>query len=64
MLPHEQEGTSAIVVQMSPLIRAKAFATHTGSLTNFVEIAVLVYYQVIKQASNYHRIELVFETIF
>ena len=45
MLPHDQEGKSAIVAEMSPLIRAKAFATHTGSLTNFGEFAVLVYYE-------------------
>ena len=35
MLPHDQEGKPAIVVQMSPLIRAKAFGTYAGSLTNF-----------------------------
>ena len=34
-LPHDQEGKPVIVVDMSPLIRAKAFATHAGSLTNF-----------------------------
>ena len=44
MLP--QKGKSAIVVEMSPLIKAKPFATHTGSLTNFGEFAVLVYYEV------------------
>ena len=42
ILPHDHKGKSAIVVEMSPLIRAKAFATHTGSLTNFGEFAVLV----------------------
>ena len=61
MLPHDQEGKSAIVVEMSPLIRAKAFATHTGSLTNFGEFAVLVYYEVMKHACNYDRIDLVFD---
>ena len=35
MLPHDQEGNLAIVVEMSPLIRAKAFTTHAGSLTNY-----------------------------
>ena len=35
MLPLDQEGKPAIVVQMSPLIRAKALGTHAGSLTNF-----------------------------
>ena len=46
---------------MSPIIRAKAFSTHTGSLTNFGEFAVLVYYEVMKHASNYDRINLVFD---
>ena len=52
MLLHDQESKSVIVVEMSPLIRAKAFATHTGSLKNFDEFAVLVYYKVMKHASN------------
>ena len=64
MLPQDQEGKSAIVVEMSPLIRAKAFATHTGSLTNFGEFAVLVYYEVMKHACNYDRIDLVFDRYF
>ena len=34
MLPHDLEGRPVIVVEMSPLIRVKAFATHPGSLTN------------------------------
>ena len=48
MLPHDQEGKSAIVIEMSPLIKAKAFATLDGSPTNFGEFAVLVYYEVMK----------------
>ena len=61
MLPHHQKGTPAIVVEMSSLIRAKAFATHIGSLGEF---AVLVYYEVMKLASNYDGIELVFDRYF
>ena len=64
MLPHHQKGTPAIVVEMSSLIRAKAFATHIGSLTNLGEFAVLVYYEVMKLASNYDGIELVFDRYF
>ena len=64
MLPHHQKGTPAIVVEMSLLIRAKAFATHIGSLTNLGEFAVLVYYEVMKLASNYDGIELVFDRYF
>ena len=50
MLP--QKGKSAIVVEMSPLIKAKPFATHTGSLTNFGEFAVLVYYEVSRKGQD------------
>ena len=64
MLPHDQEGKSAIVVEMSPLIRAEAFAAHADSLTNFGEFAVLVYYEVVKLASHYHRIDMVFDPYF
>ena len=64
MLPHDQEGKSAILVEMSPLIRAEASATHADSLTNFGEFAVLVYYEVVKLASHYHRIDLVFDPYF
>ena len=64
MLPHDKEGKSGIVVEMSPLIRAKAFATHTGSLTNFGEFAILIYYEVMRHASNYDRIDLVFNQYF
>ena len=31
VLPYELEAKSSIVIEMSPLIKAKAFATHTGS---------------------------------
>ena len=47
---------------MSPLIRAKAFATHTGVLINLVgEFSALVYYEFMKHALNYDRMDLVFE---
>ena len=64
MLLHDQKGKSAILVEMSPLIRVKAFATHAGSLTNFGEFAVLVYYEVMRLASNYDRTDLVFDQYF
>ena len=64
MLPHDQEGNSSIVVKMSSLITAKAFAIHTCSLTNFGEFAVLVFYEVMKHASNYDRIDLIFDQYF
>ena len=43
---------------MLPLIKAKAFETDDGSPTNFGEFAV--YYEVMKNASNYEKIDLVF----
>ena len=43
MLPHDQEGKSATVVEMSSLIIAKAFATITCRLTSFEDFVVLVY---------------------
>ena len=64
MLPHDEEGNSSIVVKMSSLITAKAFAIHTCSLTNFGEFAVLVFYEVMKHASNYDRIDLIFDQYF
>ena len=64
MLPHYQEGKSAIVVEMSPLTRAKAFTIHIGSLTNFDEFTSLVYYEVMRYASDCDRIDLVFDQYF
>ena len=55
------KALSAIIVEMSPLIRAKAFTTHTGSLISLEEFAVLVYYQVMKHALNYDRTDLDFD---
>ena len=52
VLPHDQEGKSTIVIEMPLLIRAKVFATNTGSLTNFVELAVLVYLKLWKMHWN------------
>ena len=63
-LPYDQEGRFAMLVEMSPVIKVKAFATHNGSLTNFCEFAVLVYDEVMKYASNYDRIDLVFDRYF
>ena len=46
------------------MIKAKAFATHTGSLANFGEFSLLVYYKVVKYGINYDRIVLVFDRYF
>ena len=55
---------SSIVIEMLPLIKAKASATHTGSLANFREFSLLVYYKVMKYGTNYDRIDLVFDRYF
>ena len=64
MLPHDQEGKFTIIIEMSPLIKAKVFATHDGISTDFGEFAVLVYYEVIKNASKYDKIDLFFNIYF
>ena len=64
VLPHDHKGKSDIVVEMSPITRTKVFPAHTGSLTNFGEFAVLVYYEVMKLASNYDRADLIFDQYF
>ena len=46
------------------MIKAKAFATHTGSLASFGEFSLLVYYKVMKYGTNYDRIDLVFDQYF
>ena len=58
-LPYELEAKSSIVIGISPLIKAKAFATHTGSLANFGQFPLLVYCEVMKCGTNYDRIDLV-----
>ena len=61
---HGQEDKSTIVVAMSPLIRDKASVTHTGRLANFCGFALLVFYEVIKHASNYDMVNLAFDQYF
>ena len=63
-LPYELEAKSSIVIGISPLIKAKAFATHTGSLANFGQFPLLVYCEVMKCGTNYDRIDLVFDRYF
>ena len=64
VLPYELEAKSSIVTEMSPLIKVKTFATHTGSLASFGDISLLVYYKVMKYGTNYDRIDLVFDRYF
>ena len=64
VLSYELEAKSSIVIEMSQLIKTKAFATHNDRLTNFVEFFLLVYYEVKKYGTNYDRIDLVFDRYF
>ena len=61
---YNPEDKLSIVLEMSPLIKAKAYSTHTSSLTNFGEFSVLMYYDVMKHAASYERIDLVFDRYF
>ena len=64
VLPYELQAKSSIVIEMSPLIKAKVFATHTGSLVNFGEFSLLVYCEVMKYGTNYDRTDLFFDQYF
>ena len=61
LLPYELEAKSSVVIEMLPLIKVKPFATHTGSLANFREFSLLIYYEVMKYRTNFDRIDLVFD---
>ena len=52
MLPHDLEDRPVIVVEMSPLTRVKAFATHPGSLTNLGWFSIVVYETCIELKQN------------
>ena len=62
--PFDGESKSAIVIEMSPLVKSKAFATDTSNLADFSEFSLLIYYEVMRLASNYDRIDLVFDRYF
>ena len=55
---------SAIVIEMSSLIKAKAYATQTNGITTFGEFSLLLYYEVMKLGANYQRIDCVFDRYF
>ena len=61
---HDQESKSPIILEMSPLIRAKAFSSQSSSLANFGEFSLLIYYEVMRLAAQYKRIDLVFDRYF
>ena len=43
---------------------AKAYSVDTSSLKNFEEFSLLIYYEVMRHATNYERIDLVFDRYF
>ena len=49
---------------MSPFINAKAYAIQATNLTNFGEFSLAIYYEVMKHAANYERVDLVFDRYF
>ena len=61
LLCYHMSWKSSMVIEMSPLIKAKAFATHPGILTNSGEFSLLVYYEVMIYVTNVDRIDLVFD---
>ena len=60
----DPESMSAIVIEMSPLIKAKAYATQANGITTFGEFSLLLYYEVMKLGANYQRIDCVFDRYF
>ena len=50
---------SAMIIEMSPIIRAKAFSSSGAAC--FSDFAVILYYEVMKLASSYDRIDVVFD---
>ena len=61
---YDQEAKSAIVLEMSPIIKAKAYSIETCNLANFGEFSLAMYFDVIKHSVNYKRIDLVFDRYF
>ena len=50
---YDPEAKSSIVIEMSPIIKAKAYSTQTSNLTNFGEFSLAMYFEVMKYAANY-----------
>ena len=57
----EQGGKSALVLEMSPIIRAKSCSSGTECFSDF---AVIIYHHVMKLSHGYNRIDLVFDRYF
>ena len=60
LLP-EQDGKSAIILEMSPIIRAASCST---GIENFSDFAVIIYHHVAKLSHGYDRFDLIFDRYF
>ena len=60
LLP-EQDGKSAIILEMSPIIRAASCST---GIENFSDFAVIIYHHVAKLSHGYDRVDLIFDRYF
>ena len=56
-----QDGKSAIILEMSPLIRAKSCSF---GIDTFSDFAVIIYDHVMKLSHGYDRVDLVFDRYF
>ena len=57
----EKEGKSAIILEMSPIIRAKACSS---GIECFSDFAVIIHHHVMKLSHGYDRIDLIFDRYF
>ena len=62
-LERHTECKSAIIPEMSPIIRAKCLSL-PENISCFNDVAVILYYEVLKQGSGYDRIDAVFDRYF
>ena len=56
-----KEGKSAIILEMSPIIRAKSCSS---GIECFSDFAVIIYHHVMKLSHGYDRVDLVFDRYF
>ena len=49
---------SAIIIEMSPLIRAKC--SHKAGMTCFSDLAIILYYEIMRLGFDYNRIGIIF----
>ena len=57
----EHDGKSALVIEMSPVIRAKSISL---GIECFSDFAVIIYNHIMKLSHGYDRVDLVFDRYF